>query len=146
MGHFEPSPPDVRTIPAADVLATTGTGGPVVHQAFPVRRPEADRNEFLVQVRASTLHRCRGRLREPAANPFPWHEAALGISTLSFGAFLGALPAALVLNSRSGIFFYNVLPAVGVGAGVAFAFLRRRVTIDAASEALRDLPDPDETR
>jgi len=146
---FEPPPPAVTSIPAADVHAPTGNGEETVQQSFPVRKPEADRNEFLIQVRASTLLRCRRRLQQLATNSFPWPEVALGISSLTLGAFLSAITSGVALDSKLGIAFYAVLPAIGVGAAVAFCFLRVRATVDTASvcsEVLSELPDPDQTR
>lgn len=149
MNEFQPPPSNASALPAADVQAVGGQTSPVVHEAYPVRRPEADVNEFIVQVRASTLNRCRSRLTRIANMAFPWHELALGVCTLAIGAFLGALPANLKPESRWTVFFYTIMPVLGVGSGVAFLFLRKKPSVDAAADAnevLRELPDPDKTR
>ncbi len=145
---FSPPPPTAAGLPAADVQASVA-GSAVVHQAFPVRRPESELNDFVVQVRASTLTRCRSRLAKVSNARFPWHEIMLGISSLAFGAFLGALPADLKAGTYLAILFYTVMPILGVGTGVAFFFLRHKSGSDAAQEAnevLGDLPDPDKAR
>lgn len=147
--HFEPPAPEVQLMPAADVRAPVDQGVQVEHQAFPVRQPEVDRNEFLVKVRASTLRRCRTLISGIKPTAFPWHELALGVATTCYGGFLGALPADLKSGSWTEIFFYRLLPIIGTGAAVCFLFLRRDTAKAAASlafQALEDLPDPDETK
>lgn len=146
---FQPPEPTAAPLPAADVQAPTGPAPALVQQAFPVRQAEDDINEFFVQVRASTLKRCRSGLGDIAHSRFPWHEVALAIASSAYGAFLGALPADLNPGSRSAVFFYTILPVLGTGSLVAFYFLRRASTVDAAQRAnqlLEDLPDPDRTR
>jgi len=89
------------------------------------------------------------RLARVTKARFPWHEVMLGVSSLAFGAFLGALPADLQAGTRQAIAFYTLMPIVGVGSGVAFFFLRLMPGRDAAQEAkeaLADLPDPDKAR
>jgi amino acid transporter len=146
---FTPPPPTATSLPAADVQATVAEGGAVVHQAFPVRRPESELNDFVVQVRASTLTRCRSRLLKVVRARFPWHEVMLSASSLAFGAFLGALPADLTAGTGQAIVFYTLMPVVGVGSAVAFFFLRHKSgsdTAQEANEALADLPDPAKAR
>jgi amino acid transporter len=145
---FSPPPSSATGLPAADVQAAVA-GGTVVHQAFPVRRLESELNDFFVQVRASTLNRCRSRLAKVTKARFPWHEVMLGVSSLAFGAFLGALPADLKAATFQAVVFYTLMPIVGVGSGVAFFFLRHKSGSDAVQEAdevLADLPDPDKAR
>lgn len=141
--------PSAEPLPAADVQVAPARRGAVVYKAFPVRQPEADVNDFVVEVRASTLERCRGQLGQLAKLGFPWHEVALGVSTLAFGALLGALQTGVPLNSANGVLFYCVAPSVGAAAAVAFWFLRKRSSSDAAGIAkvvLQDLPDPERAR
>jgi hypothetical protein len=123
--------------------------GNVEYEAFPVRKPEEDLNDFKVQVRASTLSRCRSRLAQASSASFPWHELALGVSTLAAGAVLGAIPADIKPGTQQAIFFYTVLPAIAVAAFVAYLFLRRSGVAEpaqAAADVLSELPDPNRTR
>lgn len=149
LDDFEPPPPPVATIPVADVNAAVGAGN-IEYEAFPVKTPEADINDFKVRVRASALAKCRSRLMTLASPPFPWHELALAISTLTGGAYLGALPSsAIQYGTFSGHFFYTFLPITAVGAFIAYLFLRRakhHETAAVASQVLDDLPDPDKAR
>lgn len=134
-----------QKLPEPDVHFTPALSEPVVNQSFPVRTPESEHGEFIVQVRASILSRCRARLTRIVASGFPWHDCALALSTLCLGAFLGALPAKLNSSSLFGIVFYNLFPVIGAASGVAFYFLKKRKSIEAitiANEILEDLPDP----
>jgi hypothetical protein len=148
MEEFQPPPANATPLPAADVAAAAPAGN-VEYEAYPVRKPEEDLNDFKVQVRASTLSRCRAKLAQVSAPRFPWHEVALGASTLAAGAFLGALPADIKAGGLQAVFFYTLLPIIMVGAFVAYLFLRRltiREPARAASDVLSELPDPDKTR
>ena len=148
MKEFEPPPANATPLPAADVTAVLSAEN-VEYEAYPVRKPEEDLNDFKVQVRASTLIRCRSKLAQVSTPRFPWHELALGTSTLAAGAVLGALPADIKAGSPLAMFFYSLLPIVAVGTFVAYLFLRRltiREPAGAASEVLSELPNPDKAR
>jgi len=148
MEEFQPPPANASPLPAADITAAAPAGN-MEYEAYPVRKPEEDLNDFKVQVRASTLTRCRTKLTQVSAPRFPWHEVALGASTLAAGAFLGALPANIKAGSPQAVFFYTFLPIIAVGAFVAYLFLRRLTICEpasAAAEVLSELPDPDKTR
>lgn len=145
---FEPPKPQAGPLPAADVQAPADQEK-IEYEPFPVRKAAEDLEDFKVQVRASTLRRVRGKLEHIRDPEFQWHELALGIATLSYGGFLGAIPAKLVAGEALAIFFYSVLPVVGTGALVAYLFLRHPVHQSPArisSDALNELPDPDKAR
>jgi hypothetical protein len=146
----EPPRPQAQLLPAADIQAQQPpVGSSLVHQSFPVRQPEEDSSEFLVRVRASTLRRVRTKLGELAEVPFPLSELLLGLSTLAIGTFLGALTADVTAGTAKAVFFYTVLPVVGVSSLVAYLLLRRGSQSDThrvGNDALSELPDPDKTR
>lgn len=148
MLDFQPPRANAEALPAADVTAPISPEN-MEYEAFPVRKPEEDLNDFKVQVFASTLRRCRAMLSKISTSSFPWHEIALGLSTLAAGAYLGALPAEIKIDTWFGKFFHTFLPALAVAAFVAYFFLRRSTTADPAhiaSTVLSELPDPDRTR
>lgn len=148
MDDFFPPPANAQAFPVADVMAPPPSGN-VEYESFPVRKPEEDLNDFKVQVRASTLSRCRSKLALASSASFPWHELALGFSTLSAGGVLGALPAEIIPGTKQAILFYTVLPAISVSAFVAYLFLRRSGVSEpaqAAADVLSELPDPNRTR
>jgi len=150
--------PTVITVPAADVTAPPIDAGSIVHQSYPLRQPEEEANEILVQVRGTTLRRVRKRLSTLLSGGFPWPEVLLGAATLLLGASLGALGSgipwatldngAAVANSLA-ILFYLVLPILGVGAAVGYFCLRHfsgRAASAVAQDLLDELPDPDRTK
>lgn len=148
MDEFQPPQANATPLPAADVSAAQ-TADNVEYEAFPVRKPEEDLNDFKVKVRASTLSRCRMKLAKVSNPNFPWHEGALGASTLATGAFFGALTADIKAGTGQWIFFFAVLPTIAVATFVAYIFLRRSALYEpasAAAEVLSELPDPDKAR
>jgi len=119
----------------------------VVHRAYEVRIPKAELNDFIVQVRASTLNRIRAKLGEMEKGSFPWHELALAVCTLAFGGWFSALLADFRSSPSQAVVFNTVLPAVGAASLMAYIFLRKS-TVDVRSNAadvLNELPDPKRT-
>jgi len=149
MEEFHPPIPNADTIPVADVTEE-GAPGRVEYEAYPVRKPEEDLNDFRIQVRASTLARCRTKLAKISASVFPWHEICLGISTLAAGGYLGSLTSSTITSgSLQAIFFFNILPIIAVGTFIAYFFLRQskiKEPSEVAVEVLAELPDPEKTR
>lgn len=124
MTDFKPPKQPAELFPAADVKASAAPGK-VEYESFPIKKPEEDLNDFKVQVRASTLTHVRTKLERLSKSAVAWHELALGGSSLAIGGFLGALPAKLTSGTAGAVFFYTILPVVGVSSLVAYLFLRR---------------------
>lgn len=149
--------PSATSVPAADVTAPVNSGQ-IIHQSFPLRQPEEEANEILVQVRGSSLRKIRRRLDSLVSPRFPWPEVLLGLSTLSFGGSLGAVASrtawATVENGVATLnwvafVFYALFPMIGVGAAVGYASLRYFTARNASSVAqdmLEELPDPDRAK
>ena len=148
MTDFEPPKSEAVPLPAAEFQAPAAPGK-IEYEPFPIRKAIEDLDDFKVQVRASTLRRARTKLQGIKHPDFQWQELALGVCTLAYGGFLGALPAKLVAGEALALFFYTILPVVGTGSLVAYFFLRRpehQNPVRAAGEALAELPDPDKAR
>lgn len=149
MNEMNPSPSSATLVPAADVTAPPPEGSSVVHQAYPLKQPEEEINEFLVQVRGSVLRRVRRKLGGLIHTRFPWPEFLLGLSTLSAGGALGAVASGVVWNTCEAVIFYLILPVLAVGSGVAYVLLRQLAARSAslvAQDLLEELPDPDRTK
>lgn len=147
---FSPPPPNVEAMPTADIRLPT-TSGDYRHAAYPVKRPEEEINEFMVECRATTLIRCREKLSTIRDSSFPWHEILLAISSLAIGTTLGALSSEITYTSSPMLwrFLFMFLPFVGLGTGVAYFFLRNqsnKVNAAAARDILQDLPDPNNSK
>ena len=148
MTDFEPPKSDAVPLPAAEFQAPAAPGK-IEYEPFPIKKAVEDLDDFKVQVRASTLRRARTKLQGIKEQNFQWQELALGVCTLAYGGFLGALPAKLAAGEKLAIVFYTLLPVIGTGCLVAYLFLRRPVhqnPVRAAGEALAELPDPDKAR
>lgn len=149
MGEYQPPIPNAEPLPVADITADD-TSRRIEYEAYPVRKPEEDLNDFRIQVRASTLDRCRAKLAKISSTSFPWYEVFLGIATTALGASLGSLSSDNISpGSLKSIFFYTILPIIAVTTFVIYLF-RRKSTLqnssDIAVEVLSELPDPAKTR
>jgi hypothetical protein len=148
MTDFEPPRPNAQSLPAADVSAPLPSAN-IEYEAFPVKKPEEDINDFKVQVRASTLNRARNKLASIADAGFPWYELCLGISSLCAGTYLGSLTTDIKQGTLEHSILKSILPIVAVATLVAYYFLRRQTTLDVARGArdvLAELPDPEKAR
>lgn len=149
MEEFQIPPASATTLPVADVRVSPADNNQMEYEAYAVRKPEEDLNDFKIQVRASTLTRCRAKLEQINTPEFPWHEGALALSMAAAGAFFTALPAEIKAGSTLGVLFYTVFPVIAVAAFVAYFFLRRsalREPADVVAGVLKELPDPSKAR
>ena len=147
---FSPPHPNVEAIPTADVRLPMGPGD-YRHAAYPVKRPEEELNEFIVECRATTLMRCREKLVAIRDSSFPWHEILLAIASLTIGTSLGALSSEISYTGNPILwkFLFMLLPVIGLGTGIAYAFLRyqnTKGTAATAREILEVLPDPNNSK
>jgi hypothetical protein len=63
MSNLEIPSPDVEAMPAADMQATKEEQpSDIVHQSYPVKRPEREIEDFVIPLRASRIGRCRSNL------------------------------------------------------------------------------------
>jgi len=143
---FIPPQPNVKAIPTADIHLPTASGD-YRHAAYPVKRPEEEINEFMVECRATMLIKCRDRLSAIRDSTFPWHEMFLAIASLTIGTSLGALASDISYTRDPSLwkFLFMVLPFMGIGTGIAYFFLRKRnneINVTTAREILQSLPDP----
>lgn len=146
---MEPPKPQVVSLPAADVTAPDTTHENLRHVAYPLRKPEEEHAEFIIEVRASVLARVRRTLAKLVKAKFPWPELLLGISTAALGAALGAIPAGIDIKKPIGLVYFVAFPVICTGTGVAYFMMRRNSIVDAskvAEDILEDLPDPEKTR
>ena len=138
-----------EALPAPDFTAQIAVDQPVTAtRTYPVRQPEADKKDFLIQVHASTLARCRRKLTSVRGTRFSWAELLIGLATLAAGASLGAVASGIELSSSRGVLFYVIFPPITVGCLVAYGFVRYRNLAnptEVIKEVLDELPDPDKT-
>jgi len=142
--------PSVESLPAADIKASNVQNQSSVFatRAFPVRVPNEEREDFIIEIRASQLSKPRVRLEKMSKSKFPWYELLLGTSTTLLGSTLGGWAGNMSLTDSKGFVFLVLFPIIGVAAFVAYFFLRQIEVInfsDSAQEILSELPDPKNT-
>jgi hypothetical protein len=143
---FFPPAPMATSIPTADITFPPENNN-VRHAAYPVKQPEDEINEFMVEVRATKLSRCRTLLAELKEDKFPWAEFLLAVSSLAIGASLGALSSDVSYSANALLwkFLFIFLPLVGVASLTAYFFIRNTTNKAAsriATAVLNELPDP----
>ncbi|MDO8264330.1 MAG: hypothetical protein Q7T21_14065 [Gallionella sp.] len=143
---FFPPIPMVASIPTADV-GLPPEGNNVRHAAYPVKQPEEELNEYLIEVRATKLTKCRTLLTALQGEKFSWAELLLAVSSLAIGASLGALSSDITYTSNASLwkFLFVALPLIGVATLTAYFFVRQTTSQNASSTAkavLDELPDP----
>lgn len=141
-------PPNVKALPAADVTADTKNGPLTLEESLPVHRPDEDRNDFTVALRASRIRKIRTKLSQVARNKFPIHEVLLAICTVSLGSFLTGLLSGLNLSTPWDVYAMYILLIIGAICGTAYFFTRKSSSITTTAivkELLEDMPDPEST-
>lgn len=141
--------PRAEELPVANVSVPVQQPGNLSYPAYPVYYAEDEVSEFFVQVRASTLRRCRQRLDRVAESKIPWADVTLGLSTLALGGFLAAFLTDVTPGSGEEVVFFSVLPVLGVGFlvwHIASRHHRHQDASEIAREVLAELPDPDKSK
>jgi hypothetical protein len=137
-----------KALPAADIKAEKPTGDVYAMRTFPIRIPNEDREDFVIEIRASQIVKSRRRLQKLARFQFPTSELLLGVASLLLGATFGSLVSDISLLELRGIWFFIIFPIIGCSALVAYFFLRRHDNMQSseiAEEILSELPDPSNT-
>lgn len=134
------------SLPVADATLSTNSKIVTTNYEYPVKQAEEDKNDFIVEVKASKLRKVRSKLELLANERFPLYECLLGIASAFLGAFLSGLASDMVLNSSKGIIIFIVCPIVATGTGVAY-FYQRRISVNPPkvliNDIMDDLADPD---
>ena len=141
------SDPQVDNIPAADIRATASGEKVTRLREFEVRQTAEDRNDFVVEVRASVLRRARDRLGDLAHGRDFWPELLLAAATLLLGSALGAWQAGMACDAKRAPLFYVAFPVAGAVALTAYVAIRLfggRMERATATSIMDDLPSPDE--
>ncbi|OEH84281.1 hypothetical protein BHU72_10730 [Desulfuribacillus stibiiarsenatis] len=136
----------VSSLPVADVVLKSDNSVVTTSYQYEVKQPEEDKNDFIVEVKASKLKRVREKLELLTSDRFPLYELFLGISSTCLGAFLSALASDIQLTTRKGQFLFIFCPIVAMGTGVAYLFLRYISILKPkiiATDLLVEIVDPD---
>lgn len=97
-------------------------------QTYSVRVPKP---EDKIVLDASFVRKIKAECEKAQKVQFPYAELFLGMASLLIGAFFSAILSKVTYELKLlSIFFYNICPVGGVGAGVAYWFCRRKDTSD----------------
>ncbi len=123
---MNPEDHDTSTgFPAADI-EVHGDGSDLrVKHSYAVVTPDADKTDFMVTIRASSLRSWRSKLNQLAFSSFPWAEVLLALSSLGIGAILSAWVADIALSTDKGKFFFVLVPPVTTAMIVGYLFVRK---------------------
>ncbi|MET3431461.1 tetratricopeptide (TPR) repeat protein [Herbaspirillum seropedicae] len=111
-------------------------------ETLPVLEAPKELPDYVTYVKGSNLRKARAQLERLKNARFAWAELLLAVASLCLGAYLGVLPTD-IQGVRLSFFYKTILPVVGVGAGVAYLFLRRMDIVssrDVATDVLDRLP------
>ena len=104
-------------------------------QTYSVKIPKTE-NKVLVDV--AELRKVKDICKTASNSKFSYAELFLGISTLLLGAFLSAMVSNIQYEFKIvSVFLYTICPALGLGCGVAYFFLRKKEVNDAKHLAER---------
>jgi len=148
MNQLDSNNSSIERVPVVYIQVNQTQQGMTMTQTYPVRITEDDKNDFIVQIRASVLRRNRTKLTRLRNLKFSYGEVLLGTSTLLLGASLSGLASKVELNSILGIIFYLIFPLISIGTAVAYGFYRKyslENVVDIAQDMLDELPDPERT-
>jgi hypothetical protein len=105
-------------------------------------------NDFIVEVLASTLLKCRDLISEIKKSHNNISEFFLAFSTLCLGSILGAWQGGINSYNNYWWVFYIILPIIASTCLVSYGFLSHYYIAQPSQIAqiiLNDLPDPNDT-
>lgn len=136
-----------RLMPAADITAPhAGSNVTTTQRSLPVKLPEKDAGDFVIEVNASDLRRIRRTVESCRECTLPRHDLLLGLACLFAGSAMSAVISQVALSSWQGVLFYILAPVVATGALVWYLCDRRLDSISAsrlANDLLAEIPNPD---
>lgn len=136
-------------MPAADtVIISSGNENATTDYQYIVRRPEEYENDFMVEVRASSLRKIRNIIVPAKNQKFSFHELFLSISFLCLGATISALSTGILLDSLEGRLLYILCPVISTGTLVSYIFIKKSNLQNLSNFATlveENLVDPDKT-
>lgn len=132
------------SFPTADMVAQTDGGDKTIHIELPVKIPDKDKNDYIINIRGSELKGWREKLAKLKEKPFPWAEVYLAASSSGFGASLSSLLSEQSIGTTKGIIFFVLIPILATAGFAAYLHLRKLETVSAtfiADILLEEMPN-----
>ncbi len=142
--------PAVKFFPTPDVkVETTEQDNITTTRQYPVVVPKAERDDFMIQVRASQINDVREVCDGIKDEKFPTSEIILFVTSALIGSIISAMFSDLKITDTWGKINFIVFPIICAILGTIYFFKRKdniKNLYDIAQQVLKKLPNPKEEK
>lgn len=142
--------PAVNFFPTPDVkIETTEQDNITTTRQYPVIVPKAERDDFMIQVRASQINEVREVCNDIKNEKFPTSEIILFVTSALIGSIISALFSNLKITDIWGKINFILFPIICAVLGTIYFFKRKdnvKNLFDIAQQVLKKLPNPKEEK
>lgn len=137
-------------IPTPDVkVETTEQDNITTTRQYPVVVPKAERDDFMIQVRASQINEIREVCDGVKDEKFPVSEIILFVTSALIGSTISAMFSDLKITDTWGKINFIVFPIICAILGTIYFFKRKdniKNLYDISQQVLKKLPNPKEEK
>lgn len=142
--------PAVKFFPTPDVKVETSEQDNITTtRQYSVVVPKSERDDFMIQVRASQINDIREIFEGVKNEEFPTSEVILFITSALIGSIISAIFSDLKITDGWGKVNFIVFPIICAILGTIYLFLRKdsiKNLYDVAQQVLKKLPNPKEEK
>lgn len=142
--------PAVMYFPTPDVKVETSEQDNITTtRQYPVVVPKSERDDFMIQVRASQINEIRESCDGIKDEKFPTSEVILFVTSALIGSTISALFSDLKITDNWGKINFIVFPIVCAVLGTNYFFRRKdnlKNLFEIAQQVLKKLPNPKEEK
>ena len=142
--------PAVMYFPTPDVkVETSDQDNITTTRQYPVVVPKSERDDFMIQVRASQINEIRETCEGIKDEKFPTSEIILFVTSALIGSTISALFSNLKITDNWGKINFILFPIVCAVLGTIYFFKRKdsiKNLFEIAQQVLKKLPNPKEEK
>jgi uncharacterized protein YacL len=142
--------PAVMYFPTPDVkVETTEQDNITTTRQYPVIVPKSERDDFMIQVRASQINEIRDTCDGIKDEKFPISEIILFVTSALIGSIISALFSDIKITDICGKINFILFPIVCAVLGTIYFFKRKdsiKSLFEIAQQILKKLPNPKEEK
>lgn len=142
--------PVVKYFPTPDVKVETSEQDNITTtRQYSVVVPKAERDDFMIQVRASQISDIRETFEGVKNEKFPTAEVILFVTSALIGSTISALFSDLKITDGWGQINFIVFPILCAVLGTIYFFIRKdsiKNIYEIAQQVLKKLPNPKEEK
>jgi len=142
--------PAVKYFPTPDVKVETSEQDNITTtRQYSVVVPKAERDDFMIQVRASQISDIRETFEGVKNEKFPTAEVILFVTSALIGSTISALFSDLKITDRWGQINFIIFPVLCAVLGTIYFFIRKdsiKNIYEIAQQVLKKLPNPKEEK